>query len=338
MSRNSLALILIPIIVLIAMAVLGRGGIDEQLVVYCAHDSVYADEILQAFERDTGITVVVRYDTEATKSLGLIERILREQAEPECDVLWNNELLGTLDLADRGALAAYRGSGWERMPPAFRDPDGRWVGFGARMRVLLANTELIGDADPAAVFASEPARCAIAKPLYGTTLTHYAVLWRELGEAGLKRWHADTRAAGLREVDGNGRTKQLVVDGVCAVGLTDTDDSFVAIDAGAPVRMQPVRLADGATICIPNTVAIIAGSRNRAAAERLVDYLVSAQTELALAHGRARQVPLGPLPADADLPAELAPLVEWAQAGTPLHDLLHARNAVLAWLRAEAGG
>ena len=51
----------------------------ESLVVYCAHDSIYADSILRDFEKETGIHVAVRYDTEATKSLGLVGPI-REEA------------------------------------------------------------------------------------------------------------------------------------------------------------------------------------------------------------------------------------------------------------------
>jgi len=44
---------------------------DEALVVYCAHDAAFSEEILKAFEKKTGIKVEPRFDTEATKSLGL---------------------------------------------------------------------------------------------------------------------------------------------------------------------------------------------------------------------------------------------------------------------------
>jgi hypothetical protein len=94
----------------------------EKLVVYCAHDAVFAEAILDDFEKQTGIPVVVKYDTEATKSLGLVEQIIQDGAKPRCDVFWNNEMLGTVDLArlagasqrdgmatDSGAVA---GCGW----------------------------------------------------------------------------------------------------------------------------------------------------------------------------------------------------------------------------------
>src|SRR5579864_9193114 len=102
------------------------------LVVYCAHDSIYADSVLREFEKETGIRVAVRYDTEATKSLGLVELLLQEKAHPRCDVFWNNELLGTLQLADEDLLLPYRGSGYERIPAAVKDQDGSRGGLGAR--------------------------------------------------------------------------------------------------------------------------------------------------------------------------------------------------------------
>ena len=108
-----------------------------KLTVYCAHDSVFSEEVLRAFEKKTGIPVVIKFDTEATKSLGLVELIIRQAKNPRCDVLWNNELLGTLDLAERGLLEPYKGKGWERIPERHRDPEGRWAGFGARLRVTI---------------------------------------------------------------------------------------------------------------------------------------------------------------------------------------------------------
>ena len=299
------------------------------LVVYCAHDSIYADSILREFTRQTGIAVAARYDTEATKSLGLTELLVREKDAPRCDVFWNNELLGTLDLEKRGILAPYRGSGWQRIPANFRDADGHWAGFAARLRVQIFNTT------KGAVPPEPPhARFAIAKPLYGTTLTHYAVLWQRWGREKTTAWHRDWRARGVRELNGNAAVKDAVADGACDAGFTDTDDFFEAKDAGKPVAMRPVRLDDGATICIPNTVAIIRGTRRETDAQRLVDFLLSAETELALARSKSRQIPLGPVAAE-QLPAEVRELQAAAQDGAPLQDLLSVRNECLAWLKAE---
>jgi iron(III) transport system substrate-binding protein len=337
-----------------------QGG-REPLVVYCAHDSIYSEKILRDFEKRTGVRVAIKFDTEATKSLGLVELLIREKDAPRCDVFWNNELLGTMDLKERGLLLPYKGPGHARIPAAFKDDEGHWTGFAARLRVFIINTDRMA-ATPEAVAESlrgDLARVAIAKPLYGTTLTHYSALWKLLGGEPLKDWHRDWRARGVRETGGNAMVKQLVADGACDLGLTDTDDVFVAKDEGKPVAMLPVRLGDvlkpwnpfdkfddwaekdaaaleqfGNTICIPNTVAIIKGTRKVADAQRLADFLLSAETELALANAKSRQVPLGPVDTP-KLSADVRQLTEWARRGYPLSGLGPARAACLAWLKSE---
>ena len=106
-------------------------GSQGAIVVYCAHDSVFADAIVKEFERQTGIPVNVVYDSEATKSLGLVNQLKLEKGDPHCDVFWNNESLGTMDLASEGVLEPYKGAGYERIPAQYKDDSGRWTGFAA---------------------------------------------------------------------------------------------------------------------------------------------------------------------------------------------------------------
>ena len=346
-DASNRSMILIPLLAALVLTGLwlsvlpGPGADAETLVVYCAHDRVFAEDVLQDFQRRTGIRIQTRFDTEATKSLGLINQIVQEREQPRCDVFWNNELLGMVELRQQELLEPWRGSGWQRIPEQYRDTDGHWVGFSARMRVSIVNTTLASPSDETlqGLFALEPSRLAIAKPLFGTTLTHYTVLWHLWGAERLKFWHHDLRLRGLREVDGNAAVKDIVAQATCVAGLTDTDDAFVALDDGLPVEMLPVRVADstsnvGHTICIPNTVAIIKGTRRLDAAQRLVDFLASAETELALARSKSRQIPLGPIDSD-QLPPDVRRLAVWAHDGIDLRSLLPARRECLNWLKSE---
>jgi iron(III) transport system substrate-binding protein len=330
-------------VVLVTAAIfLPRLG-GGRLVVYCAHDRVYSESILSSFTDETGIAVSPRFDTEATKSLGLVEQIAREAAAPRCDVFWNNEPLGTMDLARRGLLEVYRGPGFARIPTRYRDAGGRWTGFAARMRVWIVNTDSLKPTREAvrSRLAGDISRVAIARPLFGTTLTHYSVLADLWGIEPLKRFHRDWRARGVREVPGNSTVKDLVAGGVCDLGLTDTDDFFLAIDAGSPVAMLPFRTGDlgvapasGQAILIPNTVAIVKGTRRLDDAQRLVDWLLSAESELALARSRARQIPLGQVD-PTELPPEVARLTALIGDGYALGGLLKSREACIKWLKAE---
>jgi iron(III) transport system substrate-binding protein len=318
---------------LLAWWILARRG-PEPLVVYCSHDAIHAEKILRDFEKRSGIPVAIRYDTEATKSLALIELLVREKDAPRCDVFWNNELLGMSDLAQRGILLSDKGPGWTRMPERFRDPDGAWSGFAARMRVVIYNPQRVSAAQIPERLAGDLSRVAMAKPLYGTTLTHYTVLWQTLGADGLKAWHKESRARGLLEVNGNAAVKDAVAQDVCDLGFTDTDDFFEAKDAGKTVAVEPVRLGEMRTIVIPNTVAVIRGTRRENEARQLVDFLLSEETELALARSKTRQIPLGPVPPD-QLPAEVRELAKWAKDGIDLRSLSATRAACLEWLKSE---
>jgi len=310
---------------------------SQPLIVYCAHDAAYSDPIFKRFTRETGIQVQVRHDTEATKSLGLVNRLIREKSSPTCDVFWNNQVLGTTDLLSHDILASYKGNGWTRIPDAYKDPDGRWCGFAARFRVWIVNTDKMSAttrAIDAAAAGSDLSRMAIARPLFGTTLTHYCLLWHADAGATLKAWHTDARQRGLIEVPGNSTVKNLVARGACDLGWTDTDDFFVGRDNQHPVAMLPVRLPGGQTICMPNSVAIIRGTSRLAAARRLVDFLLSAKTELALAHSASRQVPLGKVDVTR-LPREVQELQPLVEQGAQFGNLEASRTACLAWLRNE---
>ncbi len=118
------------------------------------------------------------------------------------------------------------------------------------------------------------------------------------------------------------------------MGFTDTDDFFGAVDNGKPVKMLPIRIEGGATICIPNTVCIIKGTKRRSQAEKLVDFLLSVEVELALAKSPARQIPLGSVD-ETQVPDDVKPLRAWAADGYDLMKAAPAQGACLDWLKSE---
>ena len=329
------AVIAVPLVtaVLVPMLMNRRADVPS-VVVYCAHDSIFADSILKTFEQRTGIQVQVRYDEEASKSLGLTSLLLQEKASPRCDVFWNNQTLGTIRLQQAGVLQPCEPAIFSRIPGQFRDPDHHWCGFSGRMRVWIINT----DANPgsedfvASTMAGQNlSRVSIAVPLFGTTLTHYTELCHDVGLPALKDWHQSLHQRGIREARGNGAVRDLVAAGLCDLGLTDTDDVFAAIDAGKPVDMLPYRLPGGKTICIPNTVAMIRNCPHPSEARQLIAFLLSEETERNLALSPARQIPLGPVNPES-LPDDVQRLLPWAaDATTPT--LAAEQDAVcLSWL------
>jgi iron(III) transport system substrate-binding protein len=171
-----------------------KSDAPQPVVVYCAHDSVYSEDILKQFEQQSGIPVSIKFDTEATKSIGLTNLLIAEKANPRCDVFWNNQAQSTVQLQEEGVLVPYQGAGFKRIPAAFKDPEGRWVGFGARLRVFIVNTDKMpatAEAIEERLKSDDLSRVAMAKPLFGTTLTEYTVRWHAWGPEKLKEWHKD---------------------------------------------------------------------------------------------------------------------------------------------------
>ena len=344
-TKNSFHRVIWPALLLIAAILVprlwqSRHSEKSQLTVYCAHDSIFADSIIKTFEAQTGIRVEIRYDEEASKSLGLTNLLIAEKDRPRCDVFWNNQTLGTIRLKQEGLLAPCDPALFSHIPTQFKDLDHHWAGFAARLRVFIVNTEQMPATDEAiqtALNSTSLQNVAIAVPLFGTTLSHYSVLCDQMGLEQLQSWHKSLHDRGIREARGNGAVKDLVAEGACSLGFTDTDDVFSAIDSGKPVAMRPIRLTSGETICLPNSVAMIRKCPHPENAVKFMKYLLSSEVELALARSASRQVPLGPVDTS-HLPADVLQLMEWAEDGVSLEGAARHDRTVVEWLTKEYTG
>lgn len=284
-------------ILLLCLSLIGCGrDASQRVVVYCAHDQEFADAILKEFEKKSGLTVDVVYDTEANKSVGLKENLIREASRPRCDVHWNNEIIGTMHLQERGVLAPYASPAAEPYPPEYKAKDQTWTAFAARARVVLVNTEKIKKSDFPKTLSdlTEPRfknKVVMAKPLFGTTATQAACLFQAWGADKASDFYRKLHANGLELVSGNKQVAVGVGKGQFAVGMTDTDDAVAEIEAGRPVAML---FTDGDTLFIPNTVAMIKNCPNPQGAKKLIDFLLSPEVERKLAESESRQIPLNP--------------------------------------------
>ena len=277
----------------------GCGGDQPaEVVVYTALDEEFSKPIFREFTQATGIVVLPKYDTESTKTVGLTTSIIGEAARPRCDLFWNNEILNTLRLERQGLLRPYQSPAATDYPPEARSPQGLWYGFAARARVLIVNTNLLGEGRrPKSIRdLTDPQwyeRCAIAKPLFGTTATHAACLFAAWGDQEAKEFFLGVKR-NARILSGNKQVAQAVAAGSLAFGLTDTDDAMVEIERGMPVTIVYPDQAGGevGTLFTPNTLALIKGSPHPEAAEKLLDYLLSFDAERRLADGPSAQIPL----------------------------------------------
>jgi len=272
-------------------------GAANEVTVYVSTDRVFSEPILKAYEQKSGVKVKAVYDTEETKSTGLANKLLAEKNNPQADVFWSNEPVRTLVLKSRGVLASYKSLNADGIPATFKDPEGYWTGFSARIRVIVYNTKLVKPEEaPKSIYdLTDPkwkGQIAIADPRFGSTSFHVAALYAELGDEQADEFFRKLKVNGVKIVPGNSVVRDLVVKGEVKMGLTDTDDVNVALEDKQPVAMVlPDRDSIGAAL-MPNMVSLIAGAPNNEAGKKLIDYLLSAEVERALAQSEAVQIPL----------------------------------------------
>ncbi len=300
-----------------------------EVVVYVALDEMYSRPILDAFEAETGIRVRPVYDTEASKTTGLVTRLISERNRPRADVFWNNETAQTIVLKNEGVLAPYQSMASFSVPERFKDPDHYWTGFAARARVIIYNTDQVKEPPTSILDLIRPewkGRAAIALPLYGTTATHAAALFASWGPERSKQYLLDLLANDVAVLPGNATVRDLVAKGEFAVGLTDTDDANGAVEDGLPAQWLFPDQEEGGlgTLLIPNTVALIANAPHPAQGKALIDFLLSPGVEERLSKMRSIQIPLqgGVDPSDntPDLDAIRAMEVDFGAAAEVMKD------------------
>lgn len=289
--------------------VLGGCGDDRpEVVIYVSADDYVARPILESFEAEQDVRVLVRYDTEATKTTGLVNRIRTEASRPAADLLWSSEPFMTAQLAEEGLLVAPPESVLPEWPEDWRDRDRRWHAFSGRARVVVYPPDRISAEEAPATWMDLlderwKGRVAMADPRFGTTRGHLGAMKRYWDRNVMPGYYR-AFLEGLAENEvrllpgGNAAVVEAVASGEADVGMTDTDDVLAALDRGLAVAMTMPRhdpdevVPGGGTLVVPNTVALVRGGPNPELALRLLEHLLSADVELALLRSPSRNVPL----------------------------------------------
>lgn len=267
-----------------SLIVAGCSDSDTAVTLYTSVDDPIARPIVQEFEKQTGIKVTLVTDAEASKTVGLAERLRAEKSNPQCDVWWGNEPFHTINLANEGVLEQYESDAADDLPARFKDPEGRWASVGIRLRVLgLANTDedLITNLKSIEELTKPEffGRLVIARPAAGTTGGHVAALYTLWGDEKADAYFKSLLENDILIVGGNSIVAETVGKGQRQIGFTDNDDVEAIRGQGLTLRQLIPDQATFGTLAVPTTVAMIKGAPHADAAEKLVDFLLSREVE-----------------------------------------------------------
>lgn len=324
MTAIALAAALVPAA---AQANVPAGG---ELTLYTTREVALVQPLLAAFTAKTGTKV----NTVFVKD-GLLERVKAEGARSPADLLMTVDVGNLIDLVEGGVTQPLKSSAVESAVPAnLRAPDGQWTALSVRARVLYADQALKAGpiryedlADPK--WKGKVCTRSGQHP-YNTALV--AAMIAHDGEAKTEQWLRGLKAnLGRKPTGGDRDVARDILGGLCDVGLANS--YYVGQMKSAKPGSDARKWGDGIQVLKPtfagrdtgthvniSGAAVARHAPNKAAAQALVEFLVSEPAqqlyaEINYEYPVRAGVPLDPLIQSAigPLKADPLPLTEIAR-------------------------
>jgi iron(III) transport system substrate-binding protein len=284
----------------LAASVLGGCGTSppaNALTLYNGQHPQTTQALVNAFEKATGIDVVVRSNSEDL----LANEIVADGCHSPADVMLaeNSPALQYLD--SQHLLAKVPAETLARTPSQFNSPDGAWVGVSARVSVMIYNPSLIkADQLPTSVLE-------LADPRYKGQLAFAAsesdvqpIVTAVLDKYGKERtlsWLAglSSNAAGHEYPDNETVTNE-VNRGAVAFGVINQYYWYrLRAELGASAMHSELAFLaprDPGYVVNVSGAGVLRCSTHSSEAQRLVAFLVSRQAQEIIAHSTSFEYPI----------------------------------------------
>jgi iron(III) transport system substrate-binding protein len=171
----------------------------------------------------------------------------------------------------------------DQIDPRFRDRDGRWVGTSGRVRVVVHNTdsdiplpETIDDI----VGPAWAGQLGVA-PTNGSFLAFVAAMILERGEDGTRQWLEALAANNPIDFESNAPIVEATDSGELAGGLVNHYYLLRLRAEGLGDNAENYFMPSGdvGSLVMPAGVGIVSGTERPRAAQQLVDFLLSEETQ-----------------------------------------------------------
>ncbi|WP_302140399.1 iron ABC transporter substrate-binding protein [Halomonas alkalicola] len=247
------------------------------LTLYSGRGESMVEPIISQFEKNTGISVNVRYGDTAQLAVLLQEEGSRSPA----DLYWGQDAGAMGALSKAGLLAALPADIYEGLPTIYTSESGNWVAASGRARVFAYSPERVGeDEHPESVFdlVDERYEGRVGwAPTNGSFQSFVTAMRVEHGDERTLEWLEGMKDNGAVTFSNNTTQVQGIADGEVDFALVNNYylPRFVASDADFPV--EQAFFADGDIGNLVNVagIAVLESSSNQEAAEEFVRFLLS---------------------------------------------------------------
>lgn len=278
-----------------ALSLLPFGTVAQsnELVLYCSVDENWCRAMSEAFQRETGITVLM-----TRRSSGeTFAQIAAEQGQPRGDVWWGGTGDPHLQAAEEGLTEEYRSPMLDELQDwAVRQAETsgfRTVGIYAGALGYGFNSDLVDDPAPAcwADLLEERFRddIQVANPnSSGTAYTMLATFVQLFGEDEAFAFMADLHQNISQYTQSGSAPIRAAATGETAVGIVFMHDAVAQAVQGAPIVTVAPCEGTGYEV---GSMSIIAGAPNPENAQIWYDWALSAQAQEIGATANSYQVP-----------------------------------------------
>lgn len=257
---------------------LGAGAANaDQLTVYSGRGESFVAPIIAQFQRQTGITVNVRYGDTAALAVLLQE----EGARSPADIFWAQDAGALGATAEAGMFVELPADVFEGLPEIFRSSTNEWVATSGRSRVIAYSLERASEDElPESILDLTDERYAgrVAwAPTNGGFQAHVTAMRVVLGEDATRDWLEGMRDNDTQVYRNNTTQVQAIGDGEVDFALVNNYylARFTARDADYPVAQTTFAPGDIGNLVNIAGVGVLASSENQDAALRFVRFLLS---------------------------------------------------------------
>jgi iron(III) transport system substrate-binding protein len=274
----------------------GGGGGGTTITLYNGQHEQTTDALVKAFERQTGITVKVRNDSESV----FVNQIETEGSASPADVIYTENSLSLEQLQGKHLLAPIDPATLAAVPARYSSPTGHWVGVSARVSVMVYNTGRLSPAQlPKSVMdLSLPAwkgKLGLAQGEVDFFPIVESII-RAHGQAAAAAWLAGVKNNAGGNVYPDNETLTSEVDkGQVEIGIINHYYWYrLRAEGGAgATAIATFAPGDPGYVIDVSGAGVLASSQEQAAAQRFVAFLVSRQGQEILAHSDSFEYPLG---------------------------------------------
>jgi iron(III) transport system substrate-binding protein len=184
-------------------------------------------------------------------------------------------LLQTLLLKREGLLQPYKSPVAKDIPAAFKDAEGAWTGLGVRPRVVVFHDNF-WSAAPTLKSLSALGNVGISNPQFGTASDWVAALATRWGGPKTLDFFRAFKKNGGQVLPGNSVVAEKVRKGELSIGVTDSDDYLAQQKKNGSI-LSVLQQED--IVLVPGSVAMLHSAPHPEAARKLMDALLSRDTE-----------------------------------------------------------